>query len=203
MSAQIERDFTFQAGVHFQDTFSMNIYAFTLNMEVTTENIREQQIAMERMKYFIHECLENSIFVQDTDRAIIEKYSACGIRVCEIPEEPYDQIIALLLLLKLESIAEYRLAMTDIVLTSKLSDDVRFKEDILTAKTEMPIVGWWAESNTATTNVAKVKNKKDKIVKMVNTSEWNDVGLSWEEDTANTSNVTEIIFTTNTATRNP
>jgi hypothetical protein len=172
-------------------------------MEVTTENIREQQIAMERMKYFIHECLENSIFVQDTDRAIIEKYSACGIRVCEIPEEPYDQIIALLLLLKLESIAEYRLAMTDIVLTSKLSDDVRFKEDILTAKTEMPIVGWWAESNTATTNVAKVKNKKDKIVKMVNTSEWNDVGLSWEEDTANTSNVTEIIFTTNTATRNP
>jgi hypothetical protein len=29
------------------------------------------------------------------------------------------------------------------------------------------------------------------------------VGLSWEEDTANTSNVTEIIFTTNTATRNP
>jgi hypothetical protein len=64
-------------------------------------------------------------------------------------------------------------------------------------------VGWWAEPNTSTSTVSKIKNKKDKIVKMVNTSEWNDVGLSWEEDTANTSNVTEIIFTTNTATRNP
>jgi len=203
MSAQIERDFTFQAGVHFQGTFSMNIYAFTLNMEVTTENIREQQVAMERMKYFIYACLENSIFVQDTDRAIIEKYAACGIRVCEIPEEPFDQIIALLLLLKLDSIAEHRLAVTDIVLTSKLSDDVRFKEDLLTAKNEIPAVGWWAEPNTSTSTVSKIKNKKDKIVKMINTSEWNDVGLSWEEDTANTSNVTEIIFTTNTATRNP
>ena len=44
-------------------------------MEVETESIREQNVAMERIKYFLNECLENGIFVQDTEHKIIEKYS--------------------------------------------------------------------------------------------------------------------------------
>ena len=71
MTTRIERDFTFQAGVYFKDQFLMNVYDIVLYMDVETESIREQNIAMERIKHFLNECLENSIFVQHTEHKII------------------------------------------------------------------------------------------------------------------------------------
>ena len=71
MTTRIEREFEFQAGVYFKEEFLMNLYTITLYMEVETESIREQNVAMERIKYFLNECLENVIFVQDTEHKII------------------------------------------------------------------------------------------------------------------------------------
>jgi hypothetical protein len=126
MSVKLEKTFSFQAGVHFQDKFLMNLYDFTLSMEVLTECIIEQNIAMERIKYFLFECLENSIFVNEKEKKVIDNYSTAGIKVCTVPDDPYDQIIATILLLKLRAITENRLIITDIYLVSKLSDDVKF-----------------------------------------------------------------------------
>lgn len=191
MGALIDRDFQFQAGVHFQDMFIMNLYEFTVSMEVNTESIREQNIALERMKYFLFECLENAIFVSETEKKVIEKYMAAGIKVCVIPEEPYDQIIALMLMMKFDTIAENRIKVTDIVFTSKLSDDVRFKEDIETAFDTFGTTGWWGDPSPAITTVTgKSQNKKDKILTLVNKHAWNDSGLTWKEKTVST----EIIF---------
>ena len=67
MSTQIEREFTFQAGVYFEEEFLMNVYDISLSMFVETDSIREQNIAMDRIKYFLSECLESSVFVEETD----------------------------------------------------------------------------------------------------------------------------------------
>ena len=72
MTTRIEREFSFQAGVYFKEEFLMNIYTVSLYMEVETESIREQNVAMERIKYFLNDCLENSIFEQNTEHKIIE-----------------------------------------------------------------------------------------------------------------------------------
>ena len=63
MTTRIEREFSFQAGVYFKEEFLMNLYTITVYMEVETESIREQNVAMERIKHFLNECLENGIFV--------------------------------------------------------------------------------------------------------------------------------------------
>ena len=73
MSAIVERDFSFQAGVYFNKTVLFNLYDFTVQMEVETDDIREQNIAMDRIKYFIYECLEGVIFIQDSEDKNIEK----------------------------------------------------------------------------------------------------------------------------------
>ena len=130
MSTRIERDFSFQAGVHFEGSFIMNIYNLTLAMEVETESITEQNIAMDRIIYFLEDSLANSVFVQTSDKKAIEKYTQADIKVCTVPEEPYDQIITMLLILKLNNITEGRLNITDIFLESELSDSVRFKQVI-------------------------------------------------------------------------
>jgi hypothetical protein len=54
-------------------------------MEVNTESIKEQNIAMERIHYFLCECLGNCIFVQDTEKKVIEKYTNADIKVCTLP----------------------------------------------------------------------------------------------------------------------
>ena len=165
-------------------------------MEVETESIREQNVAMERIKYFLNECLENGIFVQDTEHKVIEKYNTCGFKVCTVPEEPYDQIITLLLLTKLNSITEGRLVITDMTLGSRISDDVRFICDIESPRGPLEAPGWWTDIGTSISDPIKKSVKKDKIVKLFKTpsTDWAEHNLVWKEkdQTANC----EIVFTT-------
>jgi hypothetical protein len=195
LTTRIEREFSFQAGVYFQEEFLMNLYTITLYMEVETESIREQNVAMERIKYFLNECLENSIFVQNTEQKIIEKYNSCGFKVCTVPEEPYDQIITLLLLTKLNSITEGRLIITDITLGSRISDEVKFICDIESPLGPLESHGWWMDNSTSIADTKK-SVKKDKIVKLFKTptTDWAEYNLVWKEKdhTANC----EIVFTT-------
>jgi len=192
LSTRIERDFSFQAGVHFEGKLIMNVYGFTLAMEVETESIIEQNIAMDRIIYFLKDSLTNSVFVQNTDKKAIEKYTQADIKVCTVPEEPYDQIITMLLILKLNNITEGRLHITDIFLESELSDSVRFSYDFETAK-HNPFVnkGWWLESSTSMNDIEK-NTKKEKIVRLVKHNDWANVGLEWQKKTK----ASEIIFTT-------
>lgn len=165
-------------------------------MEVETESIREQNVAMERIKYFLNECLENGIFVQDNEHKVIEKYSTCGFKVCTVPEEPYDQIITLLLLTKLNSITEGRLVITDMTLGSRISDDVKFICDIESPRGPLESPGWWTDSGTSIADPIKKSVKKDKIVKLFKTpsTDWAEYNLVWKEkdQIANC----EIVFTT-------
>jgi hypothetical protein len=165
-------------------------------MDIETDSIREQNVAMERIKYFLNECLENSIFVQDSEHKVIEKYNSCGFKVCTVPEEPYDQIITLLLLVKLNSITEGRLIITDMTLGSRISDDVKFISDIESPLGPLESPGWWQDSSTSISDTFKKPVKKDKIVKLFKTpsADWAEYNLVWKEKTS--SSKCEIAFTT-------
>lgn len=196
MTTRIERDFEFQAGVYFKDEFLMNLYTVSVYMEVETDSIREQNVAMERIKYFLNECLENSIFVHQSENKTIEKYMTCGFRVCTLPEEPYDQIITLMLLTKLNSITEGRLVITDITLGSRISDQVKFTCDIDNPRGPFEEQGWWADNSTSICSPTKTSVKKDKIVKLVKTvpTDWAEYNLVWKEKDIKANS--EIVFTT-------
>lgn len=178
MSAQIERDFEFQACVYFEHEFLINHYNLTLVLEVNTEAIHEQNIAMERLKFLIYDCFENSVFVRLDELNVIEKYTNAGLKVCIIPDDPYDQIIALLILLKSNAVCEGKLKITDITLTSKLSDEVRFIENIETANNAISYEGWWNSKHPSL--CSDIQTKKGKVVKLVK-DEWSDLGLGWKE----------------------
>jgi hypothetical protein len=183
LTTRIERDFSFQAGVYFKEEFLMNVYTISLYMDVETESIREQNVAMERIKYFLNDCLENSIFVQDTEHKVIEKYTSCGFKVCTVPEEPYDQIVTILLLTKLNSITEGRLVITDITLGSRISDQVKFSYDIESPRGPLESSGWWTDSGTSISDPVKKLVRKDKIVKLVKipSTDWAEHNLVWKE----------------------
>lgn len=187
MTTRIEKDYFFQAAVRFEGKFYVNVYELTLSMLVETDSIREQTIAIERIDYFLHHILENCVFVSHEEKECIEKYEHAGIKVCTTPEEPYDQIISLILILKLNAILENKLEITDMIFGSKLSDGVRFSVVPEIASNIFKEDCWYNHSCTNIKHSEKNKSK-NKIVKLFGT-DWEEIGLSWKEKNKNPENI--------------
>jgi hypothetical protein len=182
MTARIQRSFDLQMGVHFTGVFYMNIYDIDLHFNVETENIKEQNIALERIKFYLAECLEYSIFVHDKEEDAIEKYMSANLKVSVLPEEPYDQIVAIMLMTKLNAITEGRLVITDISISSRMSDGVSCMHDIDDNIGPFITKDWWNEGNTKINNY-KYSPKNKKILKLIKPIDWVDVYLNWDHTT--------------------
>lgn len=95
------------------------------------------------------------------------------MRVIELPEEPYDQIIGIVLMLKFDAIMEGRVGVDEIIFGSKLTSDIKFHTLFEEAEATYGGRDWWNN------NTCAISNKKDKVVKLFDTHDWKDVGLTW------------------------
>lgn len=179
MTARIQRDFQFIAGVHIDNELYLNSYDVEVNFVVESESILEQNIALDRVKYFFLEKLDNAILIHQTSTDVIEKFIDTGMKILLLPEEPYDQIVGIMLLTKINAITENRLVVTDIVITSRMSDGVSYMHSLEENVGPFITKGWWNESGP-NTNTRILKNKTKKVVKLTKTiSSWEDISLGW------------------------
>lgn len=176
MNIQIEKDFTFLTAIHFEQKFMVNLYELSAKMEVLTENVREQNIAIERMTHFLTATIEDVIFVHDAEKEAIQNYTNAGMKVCIIPEEPYDQIIGMILLNKCNAIMENRIVVNEIIFGSKLSNLIKFNINGEMSKLEYPNDSWYNKSFASITD----KGKKEKIVTLFDKNNWSELGLTWK-----------------------
>lgn len=181
MNAHVSREFYFLSGIYFEDTFLINSYDIDLDMDVLTESIEEQNIALERIKFLFNACLENSIMVNSKHKHVIDNYIKAGLKVCTLADEPYDQIVAATLIRKLNNISEGRLFVNEIKIRSAISDNVSFyissddEVDCLNVKN-----AWWSDSTTNISDKAKRENKKVLELKR-DSCEWAVMGLTWKQ----------------------
>lgn len=178
MTSRIVKDFTFLAAIHFEGKFMVNLYELSAKMSINSEDSREQNVAVERTTHFLSNVLETCIFVSEKEKDAIDKYTKAGMQVCVIPEEPYDQIIGLILINKCNAIMEDRVIMTDIIFGSKLSNLIKFELSDEMASEEFPGKFWYNDPSLCLENK---KGKKDKIVKLFEQKDdWADLELTWE-----------------------
>lgn len=196
MTARIQRSFDLQLGVHFTGEFYINLYEIDLSFDVETESIREQNIALERIKFFLSECLENSILVRDSDTDAIQSYLDANMKVCSLPEQPYDQIVGIMLMIKLNAVTEGRLVITDISIGSRMSDGVSCLISVEDNIGPFATKGWWTEPTTKINNFSSTKSTKKVVKLMKPAADWSDVYLDWEEKDPfpSTSSCSEIVF---------
>lgn len=195
MTARISRAFNFLTGVYFSGTFRMNIYEIDLSFNVETESMIDQCIAMDRVKYFLEECLGDSVLLDRKEKSAIEKYINADMKVCTLPEEPYDQIIAIMLIVKLNAIMEGKLVLTDVSITSRLSDEIYCQHNIDDSIGPFIDNDWWNDNTPRITSVTK-SNTSKKIVKLVKSRiGWDDLSLTWEDNIIAPANTaSEIVF---------
>lgn len=180
MNTRIEKDLFCQAAVHYNGKFHTNTYSITLSMLVEEcDNPDEPGIAMDRITYYLDNYIQNSILIESAEIDAIQKYREAGINTCELPDEPHDQIFAAVLLLKLNSIMEGRMKITDLLIGSAMSDGVRY--NIVSEVAESTLSGnyWWNKLCLATSD--DNNQLTGNVVKLFEDDPWVEAGLSWEE----------------------
>jgi len=188
MITRIERDIYFVAGVHFDDAYFINTYDFVISMLVETDIQKEHTVAIERLDFFIKNIVTNSVFVNEDKHEAIEKYAEAGMDIITLPGEPYDQIVAMVLLLKLNSIMENRIKITDLTANSLLGDGIRYPIVSETAENADIMMGdnWWHNSDIETTNnIFNFEPEDNNVVKLFDDSVWAEYNLSWKDKTKN------------------
>lgn len=163
MNTRVSKDYTFLSSIHFDNRFMVNLYEMNISMVIQTFDMLEQNIAIERVNYFISTILEESIFINNKEVEFIEKYNNAGLRCCLIPEDPFDQIIGLILMNKCNAIMEDRIHITDMIFGSKLSNLIKFELTSEMAINEYPGKYWWNDNTMSTASKPK---KKDKIINL-------------------------------------
>lgn len=188
MNARIFKEFSFLSGIHAENKFSINSYEIGLDIDVNTEDIKEQNIAMERIKYLFSR-IEDCVFINEQEKNCIESYNKAGLKVCTLPEDPYDQIVAVVLIRKLNAITEGKLIVEDISIQSLICDDIRFFVGINETTNFSNNKSWFNENNIAISNIPKY-NKKEKIVSLrKDYLDWNTLGLVWKEIQESTTSI--------------
>ena len=181
--SRIERDIYFFAGIHLEHKFVINAYSLSLSMLIETESTDEHVIALNRMDHFINNVLSNSVFVNQKDLRVIEKYYNAGIDVCFLPDDPYDQVLGLVLLRKLNAIMEDRLKITDMTITSSLNENIRFPIVAEAAENTNYLRGdyWWNKSNTTINNESVLTQETDNIIRLFGDNVWASLDLDWKQ----------------------
>ena len=196
MTSRVKREFNFIAGIWLQNAYQIGIYSFTMFIDILTEDPYEQSVALERMKYFVDDRITNSVFIESSEKKVIDTFINLGIKVCVLPVEPYDQALAIPLLLKMNAITEGKFNITHMSFKSHISDDVEYLIDIEDGfEPYSDKTSWWYDSGSNILDNKKT-NKKDKIVKLHKDNEWAELDLGWKHPCK--PEASEIIFTLDT-----
>jgi len=178
MNVKLSHSVGFSAVVVDGTRIFPNSYKLKIDFLTLTENSVHQNVAIQRILIFIKEVLNNSVFIHDKNPNIKKIASlAKESRVILFPEEPFDQIVALILFHKLHAISEGKFEIDKIKIGSDISPDLQYTVedfenfDYDSEKIEVP---WWMRPDPSTTDDPK---------RLKFASSWADINLEWEPKT--------------------
>lgn len=190
MNVRLQYNATLTAGVFFDGSLRMNNYTIKLSMITNTIDPECHNVAYERLKYFIYKSLDSTVFVNQAEEQVCQLYTAAGIRLTTLPEEPIDQIIGIMLYSKLNAIMEDHIQVIEVEISSELGDRMTYfhcEEESLGPFEEH---GWWNEPSPINFDTKLIFG--DNAIKY-RAVQWRDLDLEWHKEEPDTGNT--IIFT--------
>jgi hypothetical protein len=190
MNVRLEYTTHFTAGVHYTDQLIMNGYRLTVFMVTNYQEAELTNTAFERLKYFITEEIDSSIFINSKEQEACKLYTAAGIKITTVPNEPVDQIVGVVLFHKLNAIMEGRITVVETELSSHLGDNMVYLhgENENTIGIEIPA---WCTSPDLTHFDLEFKDG-DQVYTLApgNYAQWTELGLAWaDEEPKETGNI--------------
>lgn len=188
MNVRIKFPINFTAGIFYRDELQMNNYMVTLSMLTNSLDGTINNIALDRIKYFIYTEIESSIFINSADTERCAKFIDAGLKITTIPDAPVDQLIGIMLYYKLSAITEERLLIDEVEISSSLGEGLVYIHGEHENVDELAIPDWWKSVDLVHCEPELIDN--DEIVTLANLTVWRDLNLQWpdeeESETGNT-----------------
>lgn len=179
MNVRLRHNMSFTAGVYYGGEMRMNHYNVILNMITNSTDAVSHNIAFERIKYFVYNKLDSTIFINSCHEEKCKQFSQAGLSITTMPGEPVDQLIGLMLYYKLNAVMEDRIIVDETEISSMLGENMIY----LHSENETTDIGkipdWWETSDPVHSDYVLID--ADKIVSMHANTAWRELNLSWPE----------------------
>lgn len=183
---------TFTAGVYYGNEMRMNHYVLTLHMTTNSTDPVDHNVAFERIKYFVYNQLDSTIFINQEHEDKCQQFLSAGLTVTTLPGDPVDQLIGLMLYYKLNAIMEDRIIVDETEISSMLGENMIY----LHSDNEHTDIGdppnWWGSSEPVHSDYVLLQ--ADKIVTMHANTAWRELNLCWSESNTTTETGNIVVF---------
>jgi len=177
MNARISTDLHFTAGVYYNGIMQMNSYILKLWMMTRTTDPESHNIAFERIKHFVYNCLDSSVLINQDHQEQCEKFAQAGIRVTTMPVDPVDQLVGIMLYYKLNAFMEGRISVAETEISSSLGDAMVYLHNEIENPEIENQPKWWTSADLNQCDDMLVD--ADKVVEMPDAGSWRDLDLAW------------------------
>jgi hypothetical protein len=191
MNVRLRYTMPFSAGVYYGGEMRMNHYTATVYMTTNTRDPSSHNVAFERIKYFVYEQLDSSIFINLEHQDQCEQFVAAGLSVTTMPGEPVDQLIGLMLYHKLNAIMEDRIVVDETEISSVLGESMVYLHSGNEHTDVEHFPDWWTTECPAHSDYVL---SADKVVSMYATGAWREMELAWPDTEPVTETGNIVVF---------
>jgi len=189
MNVRIKNQFLVKTGIWINDEFVVNNYTVICNFITTSQNDDDHIVCLSRINFLFDE-FDNSCFINQNNQKKIKQLKNCKIKVIELPEEPVDQIIGLVMYYKINAICEQRMRCTDLDISSEVGENICYLHSEYEETSVIPKVGWWHESGPSLTFCNR--QSQEKIVKFTKIDTWQQYDLNWAIEESQSASIHNI-----------
>jgi hypothetical protein len=192
MNVRLKYDLHFNAGVYYRGNTILNNYSLRLWMITNTELPEDQNTAFERMKYFVYNHVDNTMFIDRAEQEQCARFLQAGLSITTMPGDPVDQLIGIMLYHKLNAVMEQRMTIVETELSSAQGQAMTYlhSEGENTLGVEPP--AWWQNADLSHSDFALPGSEK--IVSMQTTTAWRDLDLAWSDLPPSTDHGNIVVF---------
>lgn len=177
MNVRIQYPMRFMAGIYYDGQLQMNEYTVKVYMMTATEDPADHNVALNRIKHFVYNELESTIFIDSNDEEQCRKFVDAGLNITTMSTEPVDQVIGIMLFSKFSAITEGRLLVGEIELSSMLGDGVIYLHGENENVNDVDPPAWWDSCDLVHNDIVET----DKVVSMHKSSVWRELDLAWPD----------------------
>lgn len=192
MNVRLRYELPFTAGIYHNGSFYMNNYNLRVLMATVSDDPDDQTTAFERLKYFVHACMESTVFINADETDQCNRFIQAGLRITTMPGDPVDQLIGIMLYHKLNAIMENRMIVFETEISSALGEYMTYlhSEDENTIGYVQP--EWWTTPDL--THSEFETNNSEKVLTIHQISPWRELELAWTDDTVSDETGNIVVF---------
>lgn len=179
MNVRLKKTWGWYGGMLNGETFIANHWSCTLDLLTVSDDLGQQNLAFERARYFMHNILDDAILI-NRENPLLDRYQATGARIIPLPGDPVDQIIGMMLYLKLNAVMENRIVITDVECWSQYGESLSYMYSHGDSLGPFEVDGWYSDPRPIWYDTRP--QNQGNVVNIDRAPEWKDFDLEWETE---------------------